>query len=66
MAAKNGLSRPAAAEAAQELDLPLIDYHAHLGGEVTLERAIEISRAAARSSASSSTPAPRPTSIRIC
>jgi histidinol phosphatase-like PHP family hydrolase len=41
IAAKSGLSRPAAAE---ELDLPLIDYHAHLGGEVTLARALEISR----------------------
>ena len=40
IAAQNGLSRAAA----KELDLPVIDYHAHLGGEVTLERALEISR----------------------
>jgi histidinol phosphatase-like PHP family hydrolase len=44
IAAQSGLSKLAAAEAAQEPDLPLIDYHAHLGGEVTLERALAISR----------------------
>lgn len=40
IAAQSGLKRSAAAE----LDFPLIDYHAHLGGEVTLERALRISR----------------------
>ncbi len=44
MTAKGSLRRPAAAEAAGESDLPFIDYHAHLGGEVTLERAVAISR----------------------
>ena len=42
MTAKGSLS--GRAEAAGESDLPFIDYHAHLGGEVTLERALEISR----------------------